>query len=139
MRVSEAIYDDYEQHSVTNCWKCGGSGYLPEYAHIQGGVCFSCSGESGGRMYRHSFGLTDTKTFTEQTQRRWYAIVSIEGEQRILVDMFTESRPSAAFNIAKTRMADYYNNHRHEVDDFEVIEGKRLESKKSLKLRLELT
>jgi hypothetical protein len=27
-----------------NCPKCGGSGYLPEYKHIEGGRCFACDG-----------------------------------------------------------------------------------------------
>lgn len=27
------------------CPRCGGTGYLPEYRHVQGGVCFRCGGE----------------------------------------------------------------------------------------------
>lgn len=26
------------------CWKCGGSGYIPKYAHIDNGVCYACGG-----------------------------------------------------------------------------------------------
>ena len=26
------------------CMRCGGTGYLPEYNHVEGGVCFSCDG-----------------------------------------------------------------------------------------------
>jgi|GEM_PF-3064023 len=26
------------------CTRCGGSGYLPEYNHVEGGVCFACGG-----------------------------------------------------------------------------------------------
>ena len=26
------------------CPKCGGSGYLPEYSYVEGGVCFCCDG-----------------------------------------------------------------------------------------------
>lgn len=26
------------------CWKCGGAGNLPQYSHIQGGICFACRG-----------------------------------------------------------------------------------------------
>lgn len=29
------------------CDRCGGSGYLPEYSHVQGGVCFKCGGLGG--------------------------------------------------------------------------------------------
>jgi hypothetical protein len=28
-----------------DCPKCGGSGYIPAYNHIAGGICFSCRGE----------------------------------------------------------------------------------------------
>ena len=28
----------------TTCTKCGGSGYLSHYNHVQGGVCFRCNG-----------------------------------------------------------------------------------------------
>jgi ribosomal protein L37E len=28
------------------CKRCGGQGYLREYAHINGGVCFSCGGNA---------------------------------------------------------------------------------------------
>jgi hypothetical protein len=27
------------------CDRCNGSGYLPEFRHVQGGVCFKCKGE----------------------------------------------------------------------------------------------
>jgi len=27
-----------------NCDRCGGTGYFPEYKHIQNGVCFKCNG-----------------------------------------------------------------------------------------------
>jgi hypothetical protein len=29
---------------IEDCHKCGGSGFLPHYAHIANGVCFSCCG-----------------------------------------------------------------------------------------------
>ena len=28
----------------TGCFRCGGSGYLPQYSHYYNGVCFRCSG-----------------------------------------------------------------------------------------------
>src|SRR5690349_16136816 len=33
------------------CGKCGGSGHIPFYNRIQGGVCFACNGK-GKRPYR---------------------------------------------------------------------------------------
>ena len=29
----------------TPCSRCGGSGYLNEYKHVQGGICFRCRGD----------------------------------------------------------------------------------------------
>ena len=29
---------------LTPCGKCAGAGYLPEYKHVQEGICFSCQG-----------------------------------------------------------------------------------------------
>lgn len=31
---------------AASCRRCGGAGYLREYTHINGGVCFSCGGAS---------------------------------------------------------------------------------------------
>ena len=30
---------------TTICPRCGGSGYLPQYSHVEHGVCFECGGE----------------------------------------------------------------------------------------------
>ncbi len=30
--------------TYTPCRRCGGSGYFPQYKHVQGGVCFRCHG-----------------------------------------------------------------------------------------------
>lgn len=29
------------------CWKCGGSGYLPGYEHVDGARCWGCGGTHG--------------------------------------------------------------------------------------------
>lgn len=28
-----------------SCYKCSGTGYLPQYNHVQGGICFNCGGK----------------------------------------------------------------------------------------------
>jgi len=33
-----------ETKEYSMCNKCGGEGYLPEYSHVQNGVCFKCNG-----------------------------------------------------------------------------------------------
>ena len=30
---------------TTLCDRCGGSGYLPQYKHVEHGICFKCGGE----------------------------------------------------------------------------------------------
>jgi hypothetical protein len=30
---------------LVDCRRCGATGFLPEYAHFRGGVCFECGGE----------------------------------------------------------------------------------------------
>jgi hypothetical protein len=44
----------------SSCPKCGGSGYLSGYQHIQGGVCFACGG-------------ANTKGFVKRTPVKQYA------------------------------------------------------------------
>ena len=42
------IYDnDTMLNSVLfeNCWKCNGTGHLPEYHYYFGGICFACDGK----------------------------------------------------------------------------------------------
>ena len=45
MRLSflESAYDDPDIYDDV-CSRCGGTGYLPEYNHVEGGVCFACGG-----------------------------------------------------------------------------------------------
>lgn len=33
-----------EVGTYTCCFRCGGSGYFPEYNHVEGGICFRCRG-----------------------------------------------------------------------------------------------
>lgn len=32
-------------HALAPCSRCGGSGYLPQYSHVEHGRCFKCGGE----------------------------------------------------------------------------------------------
>jgi hypothetical protein len=45
------------------CWKCGGTGYLPEYGNVFEGVCFNCNGSGLGHVY-------DTKAKAMDAVRR---------------------------------------------------------------------
>jgi|CEGE01.1.fsa_nt_gi hypothetical protein len=44
-------YVDIDERN--SCGRCGGTGYIPVYAHVCNGVCFSCCG-SGTRRYASS-------------------------------------------------------------------------------------
>ncbi len=44
IRVDYAKRVAKEQQLDTTCPKCGGSGFLPEFAHVAEGVCFMCIG-----------------------------------------------------------------------------------------------
>lgn len=35
---------DKQEHVKNKCYKCGGTGYIGQYRHIEGGICFSCNG-----------------------------------------------------------------------------------------------
>lgn len=46
--IGVRVYSDengyMEQISLTPCSRCSGTGYFPEYKHIQNGICFRCRG-----------------------------------------------------------------------------------------------
>ena len=42
-KITDYSAFNYAFDSV-QCWKCSGTGHLPHYAGIHGGVCFSCGG-----------------------------------------------------------------------------------------------
>ena len=46
--TSHVPYYDNEKHLIGHfvpCDRCGGSGYLPQYSHVEHGICFKCGGE----------------------------------------------------------------------------------------------
>lgn len=43
--IYKNLYDKHVMAYAQICDRCGGSGYLPQYQHVQGGVCFKCQGE----------------------------------------------------------------------------------------------
>lgn len=46
--TSSVPYYDHERRLIGNlaiCDRCGGSGYLPQYSHVENGICFKCGGE----------------------------------------------------------------------------------------------
>ena len=42
---------------IAICSKCNGSGYLPEYHHVQSGICFKCRG-NGNDFFNMKFNST---------------------------------------------------------------------------------
>lgn len=43
-RISSSRSSYYNSEDYNICSRCGGSGYLSKYSHVQGGVCFRCGG-----------------------------------------------------------------------------------------------
>lgn len=39
--LNDKLIDGY----YSKCDRCNGSGFLPQYSHIQNGICFKCGGE----------------------------------------------------------------------------------------------
>lgn len=41
------LYDQDKRliNNLVPCSRCGGSGYLPQYSHVEHGICFKCGGE----------------------------------------------------------------------------------------------
>lgn len=60
------INDKFEFVShVVHCWKCNGSGYLPEYDYHMRGVCFACDGRKTQQLtFRET--LQDYKDFKKR-------------------------------------------------------------------------
>ncbi len=42
----------YRKSTDGNCPRCSGRGYLPQYKHVQGGVCFRCGGDGEHNSYQ---------------------------------------------------------------------------------------
>lgn len=43
--VYRDLYNKQVLRYAEICDRCGGSGYLPQYRHVEGGICFKCWGE----------------------------------------------------------------------------------------------
>lgn len=46
--------DKYVRMNFTPCNKCGGRGYIKEYKHIEGGICFRCRGHRFEELIRNT-------------------------------------------------------------------------------------
>lgn len=46
--IGAPVYSDengyFKEIKLTPCYKCNGSGYFPEYKHVENGICFRCRG-----------------------------------------------------------------------------------------------
>lgn len=43
-RITETYGTDLDKVITIHCYKCGGTGYIPEFAHVLNGECFACDG-----------------------------------------------------------------------------------------------
>ena len=82
-RNGTRIFEDRE------CGKCGGKGRLPEYAHIEGGVCFQCRGTGVSshvneiKVYTDEYGAKlQAKRLAKELAdeaKRWQSCIEKEG------------------------------------------------------------
>ena len=67
---------------VYPCYACRGTGYRPEYAHVEGGVCFECGGsgrcETTEKVYTEEY-LQHKADLAERREERRRASWTVEG------------------------------------------------------------
>ena len=67
---------------VYPCYACHGTGYRPEYAHVEGGVCFECGGsgrcETTEKVYTEEY-LQHKADLAERREERRRASWTVEG------------------------------------------------------------
>lgn len=96
-------------YTDTRCPKCGGTGYIPGYEHIEGGVCFLCGGSGRG---------------SQSVIVRTY-----EYNQKLV-----NARLEKARKTAGERNAKYLKSRGFSVDGFAwIVMGKTFEIKDQLK------
>ena len=96
-------------YTDTHCPKCGGTGYIPGYEHVEGGVCFMCGGSGRGS---HSV-----------------IVRTYEYNQKLV-----NARLEKARKTAGERNAKYLKSRGFSVDGFAwIVMGKTFEIKDQLK------
>ena len=45
IKIYERTSSGLAELNFTPCFRCNGAGYLPEYNHVQNGICFRCNGK----------------------------------------------------------------------------------------------
>lgn len=96
-------------YTDTRCPKCGGTGYIPGYEHVEGGVCFMCGGSGRGS--------------------RSVIVRTYEYNQKLI-----NARLEKARKTAGERNAKYLKSRGFSVDGFAwIVMGKTFEIKDQLK------
>lgn len=120
-------------YTDTRCPKCGGTGYIPGYEHVEGGVCFMCGGSGRGshsvivRTYEYNQKLVNArlekarKTAGERNakylQSRGF---SVEGFAWIVMGKTFEIKDQ--LKAAGARWDNTFGWHfDHEVEEFPVV------------------
>jgi len=66
-QITKIYVDDKldEIKELVICQRCGGLGYIPEYKHVQNGICFNCGGLGGldNGTSSNKFDITKKKLF----------------------------------------------------------------------------
>lgn len=120
-------------YTDTRCPKCGGTGYIPGYEHVEGGVCFMCGGSGRGshsvivRTYEYNQKLVNArlekarKTAGERNAKYLKSRgFSVEGFAWIVMGKTFEIKDQ--LKAAGARWDNTFGWHfDHEVEEFPVV------------------
>lgn len=100
-----------------NCKKCHGSGYIPEYRHIQDGICFLCWGTGKNDFYYKYPQLCEELKRQVETQANPSEKNELTGKMISLIELFFmyESNVNEAVLKNDEDSINYYEIKKNEI------------------------
>jgi len=102
------------------CSRCGGHGYLPQYSHVMGGICFKCMGHSyRNETFKKPLELIIAKvhSYNDEEKRRFYRnyILGLKENSIKMIDssgavVSRPTNPGSSLNKSE-------NGKRYDLDD----------------------
>ncbi|NMA54307.1 MAG: hypothetical protein GX952_00065 [Firmicutes bacterium] len=111
------------------CVRCGGTGYLAQYAHVQGGVCFRCGGSGRDPKSRSS---AKQEIYKEVRIGRTKVVLATEKDSEgrfVSYRVWVEGRPVPA------ALCSTYGEAQHSLDGL-VKQVKRAEMEEKIDRKL---
>ena len=106
-----------KQAQMIKCPKCDGNGYIGEYAMIQNGVCFKCSGTGQVRKPKQMSAAAKAKKQAKaQAKAEYHARCAAESDRKakIAMEMYKDDPrlrvavTSPYFKVHAIELAQYY-------------------------------